>query len=148
MLALFHLEQPLPLGAFKLNVFNHLWKSQVSYVFPPPALIPLVLSKFLAEHITSKLRFLSLVSPCWMESIWLPTVLNMLEDVPVQCPIIKDFIMDVSVCWLLRGLPLLHLIFSCSDMCVVQTGVFSSVFQSVAGMTLASTTKVYQQCLK
>ena len=36
-----------------LNAFNHPWTFQVSYVFPPPALIPLVLSKFLVEHVTS-----------------------------------------------------------------------------------------------
>ena len=47
----FTLETPLSLGALGLNAFNHPWKFQVSYVFPPPALVPLVLSKFLAEHV-------------------------------------------------------------------------------------------------
>ena len=55
---------------------------QVSYVFPPLALVPLVLAKFLAEHVNSQLRHLLLVAPCWMEAPWLPTVLNMLVDVP------------------------------------------------------------------
>ena len=40
------LESPLPLGALGLNTFNHLWMSQVGYMFPPPALVPLVLSNF------------------------------------------------------------------------------------------------------
>ena len=31
-----------------------------------------------------------------MEDPWLPTVFNMLVDIPWQCPIIKDLIMDVS----------------------------------------------------
>ena len=35
---------------------------------------------------------------------WLPTVLNMLADIPQQCPIIKDLIMDVSVGHVLKGL--------------------------------------------
>ena len=39
------LESPIPLGALGLNVFNHPWPLQVSYVFPSPALIPLVLSQ-------------------------------------------------------------------------------------------------------
>ena len=40
------LESPLPLGVLGLNAFNHPWMFQVSYMFPPPALVPLVLSKF------------------------------------------------------------------------------------------------------
>ena len=47
----FTLETPLPLVALALNAFSHPWTFQVSYVFPPLALVPLVLSKFLAEHV-------------------------------------------------------------------------------------------------
>ena len=60
----FTLETPLPLGALGLNVFSHPWNFQVSYVFPSLALVPLVLSKFLAEHVNSQLRHLLLVAPC------------------------------------------------------------------------------------
>ena len=49
----FTLETPLPLGALGLNAFSHPWTFQVSYVFPSPALVPLVLSRFLAEHVNS-----------------------------------------------------------------------------------------------
>ena len=76
------LETPLPMGALGLNAFSHPWNFQVSYVFPPPALVPLVLSKFLAEHVNSQLRHLLLVAPCWMEAPWLPTVPNMVVDAP------------------------------------------------------------------
>ena len=100
----FTLETPLPLGALGLNAFSHPWNFQASYVFPPPALVPLVLSRFLAEHVNSQLRHLILVAPCWMEAPWLPTILNMLADVPWQCPIIKDLVMDVSVGHVLKGL--------------------------------------------
>ena len=100
----FTLETPLPLGALRLNAFRHPWKFQVSYVFPPPALVPLVLSKFLAEHVNGQLRHLLLVAPCWMEAPWLPTVLNMLADVPWGCPLLKDLIVDVSVDQALKGL--------------------------------------------
>ena len=48
----FTLKTPLPLGALGLNAFSHPWKFQVSYVFPPLALVPLVLSNFLAEHVS------------------------------------------------------------------------------------------------
>ena len=69
----------------------------------------LVLSKFLAEHVNGQLRHLIQVVPCWMEAPWLPTTPNMLADVPQQCPIVKDLIMDVSVSHVLKGLQYLHL---------------------------------------
>ena len=55
----------LHLGALGLNAFNHPLAHQVSYVFPPPALVPLVLSKFLTECVTGQFRVLILVAPCW-----------------------------------------------------------------------------------
>ena len=61
-------------------------------MFPSLALVPLVLSKFLAEHVNGQLRHLLLAAPCWREAPWLPTVLNMLADVPWCCPIIKDLV--------------------------------------------------------
>ena len=71
------LPSPLPLGALRLNAFKHSWTYLVSYVFPPPVLVPLILSKFLAECVMSQFRLLILVAPCWMEAPCLPTVLNM-----------------------------------------------------------------------
>ena len=84
----FTFETPLPLGSLGLNAFGHPWTFQISYVFPL-ALVPLVLSKFLAGHVKGQLRHLILVAPCWMEAPWLPTILNMLADVLLPCPIIK-----------------------------------------------------------
>ena len=119
----FTLETPLPQGALGLNVFSQPWTFQVSYVFPPLALVPLVLSKFLAEHVKVQLGHLILVAPCWMEAPWLPTVLNMLADVPQQCPIIKDLVMDVSVGQALRGLQYLHLtLWQLSNVCSADRG--------------------------
>ena len=51
---------PWPPGALELIAFNHPLKFQVSNVFPP-ALIPLVLSNFLAGHVTSHFRLLIVV---------------------------------------------------------------------------------------
>ena len=73
-------------------------------MFPSLVLVPLVLPKFLAEHANSQLRHLLLVAPCWIEAPWLPTVLNMLADVPQWCPIIKDLVLDVLVGQALKGL--------------------------------------------
>ena len=50
------LESPLPLGALGLNAFNHPWMFQISYMFPPPALVPLVQSTFLVEQVKGQLR--------------------------------------------------------------------------------------------
>ena len=72
------LENPLPMVALGLNGFSHLWAYKVSYVFPSPALVPLVLSKFLAEHVTGQLRHLIL------EASWLPTVLQILKDILID----------------------------------------------------------------
>ena len=142
------LETALSLGSLGLNAFNHPWTFQVSYVFHPPALFPLVLSKFLADHVKGQLRHLILVTQCWMEAPWLPTVLNMLADVPWQYLIIKDPIMDVSIGHVLKGLKYLHLtLWLLSDVCYAD-GFSSSVCQAVVGSTWVSTSKVYQQCWK
>ena len=99
----------LPLGALGLGAFNHPWTTQVSYVFPPPALVPLVLSQFLVEHVKGQLRYLIMVSPCWIEAPWLSAVLNMLADIPQWCSVIKDLVVDVLVSQVLKVLPYLHL---------------------------------------
>ena len=92
-------------------------------MFPPLALVPLVLSKFLVEHVNSQLRHLVLVVPFWMEAHLLPTVLNMLTDVPQWCPIMKDLIMEISVGQALKGLQYLHLIlWQLSDVCYTGRG--------------------------
>ena len=62
------------LGTLGLNALNNPGKFQMSCVFPPPALIPIVLSKFLLEHVTSHFRFLILLALCWLEVPWLPKV--------------------------------------------------------------------------
>ena len=117
------LETPLPPGALGLNAFSNPQTFQVSYVFPPPALVPLVLSKFLAEHVNGQLRHLILVVPCWMEAPWLLTILNMLADIPRQCPNVKDLIMDVSVNQVLKGLQYLHLtLWQLSNVCYADRG--------------------------
>ena len=127
-------KTPLPVGALGLNAFSHPWNFQVSYVFPPPPLVPLVLSKFLAEHVNGQLRHLPLVAPCWMEAPWLPTVLNMLADVPQQCPLVKDLVVDVSVGQVLKGLQYMHLtLWMLSDMCYADRGSLPCSFRQWQG---------------
>ena len=141
------LESPLPVGALGLNAFNHPWTFQVSYLFPP-ILVPLVLSKFLAEHVRDQLRHLIVVSQCWMEAPWLPTVLNMLADDPHWCPIIKDLVMDILVGQVLKGLPYLHSnLWLLSDVCYTDRGSLPQSVRQWQGQ-FASASEVYQQCWK
>ena len=49
-------ETLLPQGGFALKAFLHPQDLQVSYTFPPAALVPIVVSKFLAEHVTDQSR--------------------------------------------------------------------------------------------
>ena len=112
-------------------------------MFPLPALVPLVLSKFLVEHIKSQLRWLNLVTQYWMEVPWLLTVLNMLANVPWQCPIIKDLIMDVSVGQVLKGLPYLHLtLWLLSDVCYADKGSLPQSVRQLKCLHQRSTSSV------
>ena len=76
------LEIYLLWGALGLNAFNQHWIYEASYTFPPFALVPLVLYKFLAEKVTGQFRVFILLMPYWMEASWLPTFLSMLGDIP------------------------------------------------------------------
>ena len=90
------------------NTSNNPWMYYVSYVFPLPILVPLVLSKVLADMSQVNTHFI-LVAPCWMEVPCLATVLNMLEYIPCWFPIIKDFIRKVLVGLVLKSLSSLYL---------------------------------------
>ena len=57
------LDNPLPLGSLDDECFNHAWIYKVSFGFPLPILVTLVLSKFLAEHFTVQFRLLILMAP-------------------------------------------------------------------------------------
>ena len=58
-----------------------------------------------------------------MEAPRLLTVLNMLADIPHQCPIRKDLIVDVLVGHMLKGLPYLHLtLWLLRDVCYTDRG--------------------------
>ena len=63
-----------------------------------------------------------------MEACLLPTVLNMLADVPRSCPIIKDLIVDVLAGLVLKGLPYLHLsLWLLRDVCCTYRVLFLSL---------------------
>ena len=142
------LESPLPLEALGLNAFNHPWTFQASYLFPPAALVPLVLSKFLAEHIKDQLRQLIPVAPCWMEAPWLPqfstcwqTFLSSAHNKRSHHGCVGRPGAQGSAISVFNPLA--------AQQCVLcRQGFFSSVCQAVAGATQVSMSKAYQQCWK
>ena len=128
---------------------NHPWTLQVSYVFPPPALVPLVLSKFLAQVVKGELRHLILVAPCWMEAPWFPTVLNMLADILWQCPHHKRSCHGCFGRPGAQGSAVSAFNPLAAQQCVLcRQGLSSSFCQVVVGATWVSTSKVYKQCWK
>ena len=133
------LENPLPLGTVGLNACND--PNTFSYVFPPPALVPLVLVKFLAEHVTGWFRHLILVAHHWMEATWLPIVLNLLLGITHCCPVVQNLVMDVSLDQVLKGLPSLQLILA-AQRCVLCRKGFSSFCRAVTEATQVSITKI------
>ena len=118
---------------------------QVCYVFPPPALIPLVLSKFQGEHIASQFKLLILVALCWMASL-------ISQHVVKHSSLVSHHKGFYHGCF--SGLSAQGTTIAAFNALVVQRCVFckqrfsSSVWQVAAGAALASTTKVYQQCWK
>ena len=74
---------------------------------------------------------------------WLPTVLNMSEDIPHQCPIIKDIIrvgtQDSAITAFILLATQQHVFY--------RQGLSSSVSQAVFRV-MSMRTKVYQQCWK
>ena len=75
-------------------------------MFPPPALVPLILSKFLAEHVKGQLRLL-ILGGTMLDGGSLAS--NSSKHVPQHYPIIKHLVMDVLVDSVFKGLPYLHL---------------------------------------
>ena len=77
------LEIPLHLGAFGLNTLSHPWTYQVTYHL---ALVPLVLSKFLAEHVTDQFILLISVVPCWKKAPCFPQFSTFRQTFLVSVP--------------------------------------------------------------
>ena len=103
------LENPLSLGNLGWNALSHPWTYHMRYMFPPTALVSLVLSTVLVKHVTVHFRPLILVVPSWIKASWPATVLNMLEDRLHKCHHKINLVREVSVGWVLKDLPSLPL---------------------------------------
>ena len=149
MPTLFHFGNSTASGGLGLNAFSHPWKFQVSYVFPPPALVPLVLSKFLAEHVNGQLRHLisggsmldggSLASHCSQHagrgSLAVPSCKRSHHGCFVRPGTQGSVISAFNP--LAAQQHVLH-----------RQGFSSLVFKAVVGATRTSMSRVYQQCWK
>ena len=140
------LENVLHLGALGLNVFNHPGKFGWVMCFLLLMLISLVLSRSLVEHITGQFRCLILVTPCWIEASWLPTVLNMLVDILYCSPNVKKSCHGWFNGLHAQGSAITAFNLACSAMFVLQTGV---LFLSISANGKSNSSvydKNYQQC--
>ena len=136
-----HLGKATTSGSLWVECFQPLYDIQASYVFLPPVLFPLVLSKILAENVIGQFRlFIKLAPP--MVSTWCHTVLSMLVDIPHSCTVGQNLVMDLSVDQLLKGLPSLHLTLAAQRCVLYRWGFSSWVCQAVAGVTQVSMTIV------
>ena len=77
-----------------------------------------------------------------MEATLLPTVLDMLVDIPHCCHIVQNLVMDVLVYWVFKGLPSLYLTLAPQTCVLCRQVLSSSVCQAMAGVTQVSMTKV------
>ena len=81
-----------------------------------------------------------------MEALWLPTILNLLRDVPHWPSSLKDIVTCFGRLGVQGSAITAFNPFGCSETCADKG--FSSFCQVVAGVTQVSTTKVYRQCWK
>ena len=101
-------------------------------MFTPPALVPLVLSTFLAEHVKGQLRLLILVASSLMKAPWLPTVFNMLANDPWHCPIVKISLLCFGrPCAQVSAISAFNPL--AAQMCVVQIGVLFLILSGGGG---------------
>ena len=68
--------------AWKTDAFSVSWNALWAYAFPPLPLIPRVLSRAAQFHC----RIL-LVAPRWERRPWFPSILQMLDDFPLEIPL-------------------------------------------------------------
>ena len=78
MSALLHIGKSTTSGNLRVECFNPSLDISGGLCVSPSCLIPLILSKFLAEHFTDQFRIPTIEGPCWMEAPWPAMVLNLL----------------------------------------------------------------------
>ncbi|KAI8427650.1 hypothetical protein MSG28_002121 [Choristoneura fumiferana] len=72
------------------DAFSRTWCYDLGWIFPPPAIIPRVLS-----HLQkAKGRFL-LVTPLWDNAFWEPELCRLAQGPPFQIPNLKDHLKDL-----------------------------------------------------
>ena len=125
-------ENLLPLGALGFNALNHPWTYQVGYVFPPPVLV--------LCHVSGR--------TCDRSILTSNTRCNVLDGGSLACHSSHHIGRHYSPVSCLKGLGAQGYIITAFnplavERCVLHRKGFSfSVFQAMAGVTEASTTKV------
>ena len=146
MPALFHFGNSTASGALGLNAFSHPWNFQVSYVSSSGS-GPSCSGQVSSRTCQQSTQTFTFGGSMLDGSSLLPTVLGMLADVPRQCPIVKDLVVDVSVGQVLTGLRYLHLtLWLLSNVCYANKGSLPQSIRWWQRQLRMSTSRVYQQC--
>ena len=104
MSAILHLRKSTTSGSLGAEHFQQLLDLSGEFCISSSCISSPSSVRFLADHAKGQFRLLILGAPCWMEAPLLPTVLNMLADVSLHCPIVQHLIMDVLIGQVLKSL--------------------------------------------
>ena len=143
------LEYPLPLGALGLNAFNHPLMFQVHYMFPPPALVPLVLFQICGRTCGRSTQMFDSSGIMLGGGSLAP---HSSQHVGRCSSAVSHHKRSHHGCLSrtgAQGSAISAINPLAAQWCVLhRQGFSSSVCQAVAGATWVSTSKVYQQCWK
>ena len=88
-----------------VDAFLPPWDNLQAYAFPPIAIIRRVLLKLRASHNCN----LTLIAPFWPQREWLPDLLELLSDIPIELPKRQDLLRQPHFHRFHENLPMLRL---------------------------------------
>ena len=76
-------------GAWKVDALSFDWTDENMYCFPPFCMLSLILARIRMQQAT-----MTIIAPQWPQQVWFPTLLEMLVDIPLKLPMLKDIVVD------------------------------------------------------
>ena len=100
-------------GAWKIDAFSFDWTDEKMYCFPPFCMLSLILARIRMQKAT-----LTIIAPQWPKQVWFPTLLEMLVDIPLKLPMLKDIVLDPATGKNMRNAKLKLMAFKVSGNCL------------------------------